>query len=134
MDNTYSETTFTWKADYMESSMTHNTGFASFVNTLYDHHPLKDYDESIDTTNRRTTIYGFPMIVFHKTARVNEKGEPIYDFVGRYNFNLDKGCNNVIGFEEKTPHPFVEGTFEEDGKEKPLDFAHIAECWELKHN
>ena len=134
MDNTYSETTFTWKADYMESSMTHNTGFASFVNTLYDHHPLKDYDESIDTTNRRTTIYGFPMIVFHKTARVNEKGEPIYDFVGRYNFNLDKGCNNVIGFEEETPHPFVEGTFEEDGEEKPLDFAHIAECWELKHN
>lgn len=134
MDNTYSETTFTWKADYMESSMTHNTGFASFVNTLYDHHPLQDYDEDIDVTNRRTTIYGFPMIVFHKTARVNEKGEPIYDFVGRYNFNLDKGCNNVIGFEDEHPHPYVEGTFTDDDGEKPLDYAHIAECWELKHN
>lgn len=134
MDNTYSETTFTWKADYMESSMTHNTGFASFVNTLYDHHPLEDYDANIDVTNRRTTIYGFPMIVFQKTAQTNEKGEPIYEFVGRYNFNLDKGCNNVIGFEEETKHPFVEGTYTEDGEEHPLDYAHIAECWELKHN
>ena len=134
MDNTYSETTFTWKADYMESSMTHNTGFASFVNTLYDYHPLKNYDSSIDTTNRRTTIYGFPMMVFQKTAKKNNKGEAIYEFVGRYNFNLDKGCNNVIGFEDETQHPYVEGTFEEDGKIKPLDFAHVAECWELKHN
>ena len=134
MDNTYSETTFTWKADYMESSMTHNTGFASFVNTLYDQHPLKNYNTSIDTTNRRTTVYGFPMIVFQKTAKINEKGEPVYEFVGRYNFNLDKGCNNVIGFEDEHAHPFVEGTFEEDGETKPLDFAHIAECWELKHN
>ena len=134
MDNTYSETTFTWKADYMESSMTHNTGFASFVNTLYDFHPLENYDDSIDVTNRRTTIYGFPMIVFQKTGKTNEKGEPIYEFVGRYNFNLDKGCNNVIGFGDEHAHPYVEGTFVEDGEEKPLDYAHIAECWELKHN
>jgi hypothetical protein len=64
MDNQYSETTFTWKADYMESSMTHNTGFASFVKTLYSKHPLQDYDSSIDVTDRRTTVYGFPMLVF----------------------------------------------------------------------
>ena len=124
MDNTYSESSFTWKADYMESSMTHNTGFASFVNTLYDYHPLQNYDSNIDVTNRRTTVYGFPMMVFQKTARVNEKDEPIFEFVGRYNFNLDKGCNNVIGFKEKASHPYVEGT----------DFEHISECWELKHN
>jgi hypothetical protein len=124
MDNTYSETTFTWKADYMESSMTHNTGFASFVNTLYNHHPLEDYDDNIDVTNRRTTVYGFPMMVFQKTAKTNDKGEPIYEFVGRYNFNLDKGCNNVIGFEDKHAHPYVAGK----------TFKNVAECWELKHN
>ena len=125
MDNTYSETTFTWKADYMESSMTHNTGFASFVNTLYDHHPLQDYDSDIDVTNRRTTIYGFPMIVFQKTAQKDPiTGQPIYNFIGRYNFNLDKGCNNVIGFKEKSAHPYVESK----------TFADVAECWELKHN
>jgi hypothetical protein len=114
--------------------MTHDTGFASFVNTLYDQHPLKDYDASINTTNRRTTIYGFPMLVFHKTAQINEKGEPIYEFVGRYNFNLDKGCNNVIGFSDEHAHPFIDGTFTSDGQVKSLDFAHIAECWEVKHN
>lgn len=135
MDNTYSESTFTWKADYMESSMTHNTGFASFVNTLYSKHPLNDYDDSIDTTNRRTTIYGFPMMVFQKTAKVDEvTQEPIYEFVGRYNFNLDKGCNNVIGFNDTHVHKFVEGTYEDKGVTKPLDYKHIAECWEVKHN
>jgi hypothetical protein len=135
MDNTFSESTFTWKADYMESSMTHNTGFASFVSGAYNHHPLEDYDDKIDVTNRRTTIYGFPMMVFQKTAKVDVNGEPIYEFIGRYNFNLDKGCNNVIGFKEKTKHPVLEGTFEnDDGEIKPLDFEHVAECWELKHN
>ena len=134
MDNTYSESTFTWKADYMESSMTHNTGFASFVSCLYDYHPLTRYNSEIDVTNRRTTVYGFPMLVFHKTAQLDAKGNPVYQFVGRYNFNLDKGCNNVIGFKDGSPHPYVEGTFMKGDKEKPLDFEHIAECWELKHN
>lgn len=129
MDNTYSETTFTWKADYMESSMTHNTGFASFVSTLYDHHPLEDYSKSIDTTNRRTTIYGFPMIVFQKKGKTNEKGEPIYEFIGRYRFNLDKGCNNIIGFEDPTPHPYID-----DIEGSHPDFSQVSECWELKHN
>lgn len=118
MDNHYSETTFTWKADYMESSMTHNTGFASFVKTLYSKHPLQDYDSSIDVTDRRTTVYGFPMIVFQK------KADGSYEFIGRYNYNLDKGCNNVIGFEEEAAHPFVEGK----------TFAEVAECWELLNN
>lgn len=135
MDNTYSETTFTWKADYMESSMTHNTGYASFVNTLYDYHPLETYDSSIDVTNRRTTIYGFPMLVFHKRYAPDADGKPVYDFVGRYNFNLDKGCNNVIGFKDDHEHPYVKGTYVNDDNETvPIDYAYVAECWELKNN
>lgn len=118
MDNHYSETTFTWKADYMESSMTHNTGYASFVKTLYSKHPLQDYDPDIDVTDRRTTVYGFPMIVFQK------KADGSYEFIGRYNYNLDKGCNNVIGFEDETAHPYVEGK----------TFKDVAECWELLNN
>lgn len=118
MDNHYSESTFTWKADYMESSMTHNTGFTSFVKTLYSKHPLQDLNAGIDVTDRRTTIYGFPMIVFQK------KKDGTLEFIGRYNYNLDKGCNNVIGFKEKTNHPYVPG-------EKIAD---VAECWELKNN
>lgn len=135
MDNTYSETTFTWKADYMESSMTHNTGYASFVNTLYDYHPLETYDKSIDVTNRRSTIYGFPMLVFQKKYAPDEDGNPVYEFVGRYNFNLDKGCNNVIGFNDDTKHPYIDGTYVNDDNETvPIDYAYVAECWELKNN
>jgi hypothetical protein len=118
MDNHYSETTFTWKADYMESSMTHNTGYASFVNTLYSKHPLQDYNPEIDVTDRRTTIYGFPMIVFQK------KADGSYEFIGRYNFNLDKGADNVIGFKDGHDHPVVTGK----------TFKKVAECWELCNN
>ena len=118
MDNHYSETTFTWKADYMESSMTHNTGYASFVNTLYSKHPLQDYDPEIDVTDRRTTIYGFPMIVFQK------KADGSYEFIGRYNFNFDKGADNVIGFKDGHDHPVVTGK----------TFKKVAECWELCNN
>ena len=118
MDNHYSESSFTWKADYMESSMTHNTGYASFVRTLYSKHPLEDYDETIDVTDRRTTVYGFPMIVFQK------KADGSYEFIGRYNFNLDKGADNVIGFKDEHNHPAVPGK----------TFKKVAECWELCNN
>lgn len=126
MDNKdAAETTFTWKADYMESSMSHNTGFASFVKTLYSKHPLVDYlGTNYVTGDHRTTIYGFPMMVFQK------KKDESYEFVGRYNFNLDKACNKVIDFENKTEHPFMPAG--EDGK-KPT-FKDVAECWEFKNN
>jgi hypothetical protein len=135
MDNTYSETSFTWKADYMESSMTHNTAYASFVNTLYDYHPLEKYDSSIDVTNRRTTIYGFPMLLFQKKFAPDAEGNPVYEFIGRYNFNLDKGCNNVIGFNENKKHPIIDGTYiNDDDEEVPIDYEYVSECWELKNN
>lgn len=126
MDNKdAAESTFTWKADYMESSMSHNTGFASFVKTLYSKHPLVDYlGDTYVTGDHRTTIYGFPMLVFQK------KSNGSHEFVGRYNFNLDKACNNVIDFENETEHPFMPA--DEEGK-KPT-FADVAECWELKNN
>ena len=133
MDNAdAAESTFTWKADYMESSGTHNTGFTSFVKTLYSKHPLAHYLSDYISGDHRTTVYGFPMMVFQK------KHDGTYNFIGKYNFNLDKGCNNVIDFKNSTKHPYVEGTFieEKDGvtTEKPLDFAHVAECWEFCNN
>jgi hypothetical protein len=119
MDNKdASETTFTWKADFMESSGTHNTGFASFVKTLYSHHPLADILPGYESGDHRTTVYGFPMMVFQKYHNGT------YEFVGKYNFNLDKGCNNVIDFKNKTAHPFVPG--------KTID--KVAQCWEFKNN
>ena len=117
------ESTFCLKADYMESSGTHNTGFASFVGTIYQHHPLYYYGiTDAETKNLRTTIYGFPILVFQKKSNTD------YEFIGRYNFNLDKGATDTDGF-----------TFEGNSKVKKEDGTYypieeIAECWELKNN
>lgn len=120
LDNAYvGETSFTWKADYMESSGSHNTGLASYLDILYSKHPIQDYIPEYDLARDkyRTTIYGFPVMVFHKYT------DGTYEFVGKYNFNLDKGCNNTWGFTDTTPHPGSNLPFEE-----------VCECWELTNN
>ena len=123
-NNSIGESTFCLKADYMESSGTHNTGFASFAGTIYEKHPLAYYGfNPNDLKDLRTTIYGFPILVFQK------KSSTEYEFIGRYNFNLDKGATDTDGF-----------TFEGDSKVKTEDgtsyypIEEIAECWELKNN
>lgn len=119
LDSDIGEKTFTWKADYMDSSGTHNTGFASFVKLLYNKHPL-DYYEGTDGVYHakyRTTIYGFPMLVFHK----NSKGE--VEFIGKYNFNLDKGCDDTLGFTDGGTNKVLNKPYED-----------IAECWEFGNN
>lgn len=139
MDNKdAAESTFTWKADFMESSGTHNTGFTSFVKTLYSQHPLKDYNKDYVTGDHRTTIYGFPMLVFQK------KIDGSYEFIGKYNFNLDKDCPNVIDFKNGDAQPYIANnpnvpveyrTYEdEDGSIKPATYEMIAECWEFCNN
>lgn len=96
MDSWVGENKTTLKADYMDSSSVHNTGFASFVRTLYSKHPLDDYSDSlpegVDSSKLRTSVYGFPIMMFHKT----HDGQ--YKFLGRYNYNLDKGCDDSFGF------------------------------------
>lgn len=124
LDSDIGESTFCLKADYMESSGTHNTGYASYISTLYNKHPLKDYLPSGTTLPEsiRTTIYGFPILVFQKT------GANSFDFIGRYNFNLDKGATDTCGFTYKTDS-FVQ---KEDGTYYPME--EIAECWEICNN
>lgn len=123
LDSEIGETTFCFKADYMESSGSYNTGFASFVKTTYDKHPLQDYGlREADVSKYRTTVYGFPMLIFEKDSTGN------INFVGRYNFNLDKGADSTYGFTD-SHDSFVK---DEDGNALP--FEEVAECWELTDN
>lgn len=149
---------FTWKIDYMESSGTYNTGFANLMGNLkaplYNKHPLEDIGMS--ATDMRTSVYGFPVLTFHKFANGT------YEYIGRYNLNLDKSSNEYYGFEIEKEQPFIDQTWEEyeevkvlDGEgnpvidpetgkevtEKQLKTVHehpwvsqIAECWEMKDN
>lgn len=137
----YATDKFTWKIDYMESSGSYNTGFANLlgntVSPLYNKHPLDDY--GIDTgTEMRTTVYGYPVLVFHEYADPNQmrynldmqngvpsqRGDGQYEYIGRYNMNLDKSSNEYYGFEYDSEHPFVPGK----------TFAEVSECWEMKNN
>lgn len=94
---------FCTKADYAESTGTHNTQNANLVETLYSEKtPAQQVDDRC-----RTTIYGYPIVMYHQ---VDATSEPT--FIGKYNFNFDKGSVEVYGFD---------GSFD-------------AESWEFKNN
>ena len=123
-----SEKTFTWKADYMESSSSHNTGFASFVYELYKNHPLDYYENTnvafggteVGTYHKqyRTSLYGFPVLAFHEDSQGNTS------FIGLYNFNLDKGADDTLGMAVNQQHPILT-----DKK-----YKEVCECWEMANN
>ena len=111
---------FTWKVDYMDSSSAHNTGLANITNSFYSKHPL-DYYPDVSGAGYRTTIYGFPIILFQK--HTYEDGQEEYEFIGKYNFNLDKSSNDYFGFEADENNSIVN-----------KKYKNIAECWEIKNN
>lgn len=131
MDNEYvGVNKFTWKIDYMESSGTYNTGFANLLGNLkhplYTKHPLNDL--GIDATGLRTTVYGYPVLTFHEYEDVsnNPSNRGVkYEYIGRYNMNLDKSANEAYGYEDGHAHPYVNGN---------PKIKSVAECWELSDN
>lgn len=130
MDDNIAEKTICWKADYMDSSSCHNTGFASFAQELYWNHPLDYYEgTNVAAANRegqtgeyhkqyRTSLYGFPVLAFH------QKSDGSTEFIGRYNFNLDKGADDTLGMSLEDKHPVLT-----DKK-----YAEVCECWEMANN
>ena len=87
-------TVFCTKADFAESSGTHNTGMAVIADKL-----LKDLDILVppQKTNKkvRTTVDGFPICIFHRATADSD-----IEFVGKYNFNYDKSAEETFGFVE----------------------------------
>lgn len=107
---------FCLKADYMETSSTHNTVTANLANSMYNSEektpPQRDIilqegeDEAKakDRANKtRTTIYGRPILVFYKE---DEDATPV--FGGKYNFNYDKDAEDVFGFFESKEFELVD--------------------------
>ena len=100
---------FCIKVDYAEATGTHNTGSANYVETLYDREEVILPPQK-DDTRVRTTIQGFPIIIFEKET---EDSEPIFSSKG--NFNYDKDAENAFGFTDAYK-----------------DFG--VECWEFCNN
>lgn len=104
------------KADYAESSGTHNTGIARLWNeALYNAMVTvdlgKNNEHNIDNKpvlrteaqnaailakypyDVRTTIDGFPILLFYRPSANDD-----LIFIGKYNFNNDKSTESVFGF------------------------------------
>lgn len=92
------------KADYAESSGTHNTGIARLWNdVLYNsvingEHVFRTNAQKAAIENKyqydvRTTVDGFPILLFYRRSA---EENPI--FIGKYNFNNDKSTESVFGF------------------------------------
>lgn len=86
--------TFCLKADFAESSGTHNTGAANMIDEILKAAGVVTPMQEIDNTVR-TTIYGFPCLMFHQET----ESSPVR-FVGRYNFNNDKSTHETFGFQD----------------------------------
>lgn len=86
--------TFCLKADFAESSGTHNTGAANFINEVLVKAGILTPPQKVDPTVR-TTIYGFPILLFHQATESSPR-----KFIGKYNFNNDKSTQDTFGFEK----------------------------------
>ena len=105
---------FCMKADYSDSSMTHNTGVAKLYNDVMKElgllTPPQQYEyenggQVLSAITVRTAIDGFPIDVFSSETA---DGESYY--YGQYNFNNEKsksgeifGMEGVDGFEPECP-------------------------------
>lgn len=122
-DNAQAVNCWCLKADYAESSSTHNTGVARMWNQymkfasidkeeIDSRFYLKDIFPKSNTPCRtiaqhlaennasynydvRTTVDGFPITLFFR----EHEGDPL-TFLGRYNWNNDKSTESVFGFKD----------------------------------
>ena len=103
-DNSQPVNCWTLKADYAESSGSHNTGVARIWNDLmYNCQVDGEFvlrTEAQKTAKQagynydvRTTVDGFPIVVFYHET-VNDE----LICLGQYNFNNDKSTEKVFGF------------------------------------
>lgn len=85
---------FTIKADFAESSSTHNTGLAKLIDETYRKAGILTPPQK-KNAGVRIGIDGFPMDAFFDLTGAGEN-----TYLGKYNFNNDKsGSDAVFGFE-----------------------------------
>lgn len=123
-----------FKADFAESSSSHNTGMARLTNDtlvrVEDKTPAQRDVLPTHPYDVRTTVDGYPCYIFERKT-VSDKPK----FKGKFNMNNDKATEQVFGFldipgyhvtsDGETPMPWVQSQF---GGENPT------ECWEFLNN
>lgn len=118
---------FCLKADYAESSSSHNTGMAKIVqNVLTAAGELTPAQKHCDDSYQydvRTTIDGEPCYLFYRGS-IDETPQ----FLGKFNFNNDKSTEAVFGFLDIPGYHDQEWVTEKFGGQNPT------ECWEFLNN
>ena len=152
-----------FKADFMDSSSAHNTGTGNLVYDLYQELNMKTPPQQFKIDNKNkdgvavnditTAIKGYPIICFYAPGDSED-----YQYIGRYNFNLDKATPEPFGFIPQTIYT-GETVIDEQGRERkvvdtcghkveiingktvlPLDTEgkeikrDIIQCWEFLNN
>ena len=130
------------KADYMESSGSHNTGTANLIYDLlkglkYKTPAQQYYADKVDY-EIVTTIRGYPVLVFYRPDE-----NSVYEFVGKYNLNLDKATQEPFGFvndPEDKPSSMSEAKFGWASKENTFtsfpeeNIVNTIHCYEFLNN
>lgn len=118
---------FCLKADYAESSSSHNTGMAKLVqNVLTDAGELTPAQEHCDDSYQydvRTTVDGEPCYLFYRGTL-----EETPQFLGKFNFNNDKSTEAVFGFLDIPGYHDQQWVTDKFGGQNPT------ECWEFLNN
>ena len=147
-----------FKADFMDSSSSHNTGTANLVYNLLQNMNLRTppqqfmLEHGSKLENRydiTTAIRGYPIVCFYAEGDSED-----YKFIGRYNFNIDKATPEPFGF---PPMKYYTGRFTSTGRQEvvccglateevegmtvlPIDEEgneiekDLTQCWEMKNN
>ena len=162
LPNSQPETRFTLKADFMSSGHWQNTGLTKWINdNLYNYkeddpktmNPAKWWaiQNGKDPNEYRECIYGFPC----RLILVNDGNSPLNEGqqeptpgntkdMGIFNFNLDKDCENSLGFKIKDfPNALSmevtansdtsAGAFMSYEGEEEGELAYIKESFELRY-
>lgn len=115
------------KADFAESSSSHNTGMARLVNTtLVKANELTPPQKHVSPSYQydvRTTVDGTPCYLFYRNT-VND----IPTFLGKYNLNNDKASEEAFGFKGITGYHDAPWVTEKFSGVNPT------ECWEFLNN
>ncbi len=116
------------KADFMESSGSHNTGAANYIDDVYKmasmSTPGQQYYKNEDIV---TCIKGHPVAVFWSPSG----SDGTYEYIGKYNFNLDKATPEPFGF-KNTPEKYDATATEKFGWD--ANGKNVIRCFEYLDN
>lgn len=118
---------FCLKADYAESSSSHNTGMARLANDILvsanELTPVQKYVSPSFGNDVRTTVDGEPCLLFYRETL---DSTPV--LIGKYNFNNDKSTEDVFGFLN------IPGYHDGAWVNEIFAGKNPTECWEFLNN